>query len=205
MMIYEELLSGRDISGRDDLLTWAKNAARSTGKALGVTVATFAISFSAFAATSFWSSGWQSASTVDTPIDISDTLLERVWKARSDNIEPNVMARHTATQILTEMQDARVTPDRIVADPDGGVALYVFGRGSREHRHGRILAANEGDIIALCVDYQKQLHDAWQVDPGSVADAVTKIRSFLLDGKDRTEAAPHLAARASEPAPRAAG
>jgi hypothetical protein len=204
MTIYDELVSGRDISGRDDLLTLTKNAARSIGKALGATVTTIAISFSAFAATSLWSSGGRLAATVDTPIDVSDTLLELVWKVRSDNIQPNVTARHTAMQILAKMEDARVTPDRIVADPDGGVALYVFGRG-RDDRHGRILAANEGDIIALCVDYQEQLHDAWQVDAESVPDAVSKIRSFILAGKDRTDAAPHLAARAGGHVPRAAG
>ena len=73
MTIYEELVSGRDISGRDDLLTWTKNVARSAGKALGATVATVAISFSAFAATPLWSSRWRLAATADTPIDVSDT------------------------------------------------------------------------------------------------------------------------------------
>jgi len=83
----------------DDPLTWAKNAARSAGKTLGAAVATSAISFSAFAATSLWSSTWRLAATADAPIDVSDTLFERVWNARSDNIQPNVAARHTAVEI----------------------------------------------------------------------------------------------------------
>lgn len=204
MTPYNELFSGRDISGRDDLLTWAKHAARSTGKALGTTAATIAISFSAFAATAFWSSTWGAAATVEAPIDLSDTLIERVWKVRSDNVQPNAKARQTAAHVLAEMEDARMPPDRIVADPDGGVALYVFGRAAADDRHGRIFAANEGDVIALCVDYRDQLHDAWQVDPRSITDAVLKIRSFVLGNKGVADAAPRLA-RADERAPRAAG
>jgi hypothetical protein len=117
----------------------------------------------------------------DMPIDVSDTLLERVWKVRSDNIQPNVTARRMAVYILAKMEDAQVTPDRIVADPDGGVALYVFGRDSRDDCYGRILAANEGDITALCADYREPLHHAWQVDAENIPDAVIKIHSFILE------------------------
>jgi hypothetical protein len=175
------LFSGADVSGRDLLLT--RTSGRKLEGVIARAVTAIAISATAFTVSPGSEPVRRAASTEAVAIDMGDTLLERVWKVRSDGIQPSDKSRRYAATILEELRESGVEPDRVVADPDGGVAIYVFGKRETEAgehaRHARLLAANEGDVIALCVDYERNSHDAWAAELTDLGPTVRKVHSFV--------------------------
>jgi hypothetical protein len=174
------LFSGSDVSGRD--LLYSRSVGRKLEGVIARTVTAIAITAAAFAVTP--TTTIQSASsTAAVKLDVSDTLLERVWKVRSDGVQPNDKARRYASAVLGAFRDFGFEPDRVVADRDGGIALYVFGRGKlaggSSARHARVLAANEGELIAMCVDNERNQHDGWEAELGDLDPTVQKIQSFV--------------------------
>jgi hypothetical protein len=183
MNVVSYLFSGDDVSGRDLLLT--RSTSRKLEGVLGRTAAAVAITLTAIVISPAEPplAVGRAAGTTGAEIDVSDTLLERVWKARSDGIQPNTKSREHASAVLDEFRESGIEPDRVVADRDGGVAIYVFGRREvapgAHARHARILAANEGDLIALCVDYEHDTRDAWEAKLGELEPTISRVRAFV--------------------------
>ncbi len=65
-------------------------------------------------------------------------------------------------------------PDKILPLADGGVAL-VYSRGSL---YGSIECFNDGEVAAG-ISNRSDVHEAWDVEPGSVADSGKRISAFL--------------------------
>jgi hypothetical protein len=177
----EYLYAGADVSGRELLL--GRGSGRKLEGVIGRAVTALSITVAAFIAEPSGPQIRHAVGTDAVQLDVADILLERVWKARSDRIQPTDKARRRASAVLEGFREAGIEPDRVVADPDGGVAVYVFGRRElqpgTQARHARVLAANEGDLIALCVDYEHNTHDVWETDLVELGATVSKMQSFL--------------------------
>jgi hypothetical protein len=182
------LFSGADISGRDELLTsgrpsavedqekWPESLVRRV-----VTLFTVAVvAFTCTPANEVTSAG-------EAPNIIArwrDELLDRLRSASSDRVQPNEIARANAVSVVASLREHDVEPHRVVGDPDGGVALYVFGgrklHDGRRAKYARILATNEGDVIAMCVDDLAGTHGVWEADVSDLGKAASRIQSFIL-------------------------
>jgi len=117
----------------------------------------------------------------------SSVIDARVWAVRAAGaVPPTQDAMLTATSILDAMAAHGLVPDRIVADPDGGIAIYAFQRSQDESptRYGRVLATNESEVIAACVaPREPATADAvWEVVVGldsEPSNTVQRIHDFV--------------------------
>ncbi len=122
------LFSGADISGRDALLSRSAAPVVDLAKdALSrVTTTIFALALVAFTATP--GALVRSMGDVgEVPLDIRDDAIHRAETVASDRTQPNRPARAQAIAVIEALRGQGLDPHRVVADPDGGVAVYVFG------------------------------------------------------------------------------
>jgi len=119
---------------------------------------------------------------VETIARYRDDVLERLRSVSSDGIQPNETARTKAAAVLAALRESNLEPHRVVGDPDGGVALYVFGHKNRsnERKYARVLSTNEGDIVAMCVDQSSGRHGVWEADASDLRNTAARIESFIL-------------------------
>jgi hypothetical protein len=182
------LFSGADISGRDDLLSRgpSPSAVEDDGQqpqSLVMRVVTYlTVAFVAFTSTPMREITY-AAEAPSVLARWRDQVLDSVRRASSDGVPPNVTARANAASVLASLRDLDLEPHRVIGDPDGGVALYVFGGqkhldGTRD-KYARILSTNEGDVIAMWVDESSGRHDVWEADPSDLSNALSRIQSFI--------------------------
>lgn len=101
----------------------------------------------------------------------------------TDGEHPNEVSRRAALDLLQQLRAQGLEPDRVVADPDGGVALYMFAErmlGDGSHpRYARIAAMNDGEVVASLADRERDTHEAWDVTASQRSRAIRRIEEFV--------------------------
>jgi hypothetical protein len=120
---------------------------------------------------------------IDAVINLdSDPLVESVWRVESDGARIEEAARHAATEALVALREVGLTPERVLADPDGGVALYVFGdetiEGGARARYVRVAASNDETLTVLCVDRETSERTAWDAS-SDLGASLVRVAEFL--------------------------
>ncbi len=182
-MSTEYLFSGADVSGRDELFATSE---RPDGVFTPPPIAraTTTVAFALAVAMAFTTAGVfiDTAQLVDIPIQIGfGSVADQIRLAASDRTQPNDTARDLALDVLERMRALGISADRAVGDPDGGIALYVFGgrRTKLGHpKYGRVVMTNEGDVVAMCVDHIAKKQRVWDAS-SDVDSALTSIRAFV--------------------------
>jgi hypothetical protein len=98
-------------------------------------------------------------------IKFKNNFLSNLFKNRLDKVkanallagkkEPNDIAMNNSLIILKILFDHDIKPDRIVADSDGGIGIYISGTNGR----GRFVADNDGDfIVSMATSNKNKLH-----------------------------------------------
>jgi hypothetical protein len=110
-----------------------------------------------------------------------DALLARIWAVDSDGVSPTTKSRERAAEILEALRSNHIEPERVLADPDGGIALYVFGTeqmpsGARS-RYARIGVTNDGEVLVLCADRATGTNDVWTMR--GIGRAIGQIQEFI--------------------------
>ncbi len=190
-MTTNYLFSGADVSGRDEVLgpkartTRASREAKPPSKPANIlarTSAVFAIAAGVCFASSVPAVSVQSAEAADVPIDMQslDPTAARIFDARTDGIPPTTEARAAACTLLVGLRSVGLEPSRVLADPDGGVSLYVFAPGdeSQPRRYARLLATNEEEVIATFENPQGT-RSVWPVKADSLDRAMDRVSSFV--------------------------
>jgi hypothetical protein len=116
------------------------------------------------------------------PITI-DRTMDAIARLRSDGEQPTEESRATAATLVGLLRQQQLEPSRVLADSEGGVALYVFGDhilpGGSHSRYARIVATNAGEVAVLCADRRDPANvKAWDVQ-GSEERAMVRVRSFI--------------------------
>jgi hypothetical protein len=187
------MFSGADASGRDDLIPRRSRqpAPRENGfltrTAATVTLALASICSVPGDALAF-SGRVDVAETTQVPLDErmidDDPTMERVWSVTSEGEQPSEESRSTATTIVDLLRDQTLEPDRVLADPEGGVALYVFGEGMHpggaHARYARIVATNAGEVGVLLVNRGGGEPSSWDVHERDRASTIQRVRDFLV-------------------------
>ncbi|HEY4016727.1 MAG TPA: hypothetical protein VGM06_25500 [Polyangiaceae bacterium] len=190
------LFSGADISGRDELFSRGSGTSlldeifddlvESVGRARDQLVARVATSLTvaAVALTSTAELPHEAAAEIpDLTLTLRDESAQRIRAASSQSTQPNELARSNALEALNALRSYDLEPQRIVGDPDGGIALYVFGGKSLPNRgrskFARVLATNEGDIVAMCSDDAAERPRIWADDGSKLGNTASRIQSFI--------------------------
>lgn len=88
--------------------------------------------------------------------------------------EPNHLAHEGAQRILACLLEAQIKPDRVVADADGALGVYLVSTTGR----GRFAVDNDGDAVAHTV-VGEQL-DVWEFDLTSqMSESLARMRENL--------------------------
>ena len=87
---------------------------------------------------------------------------------------PSALALRTSLRILRALYSMDHLPDRVLPLADGGVAL-VYSRGSL---YASFECFNDGEVTAGTSNRSDD-HEAWDVEPGGVADSAKRISAFL--------------------------
>jgi len=191
-MTMASLFSGTDISGRDELFTrgsppslldeFFADALDVIERAGGLvvraatvfTIATVALTSTAElvpkAAVEFPKETWT----------LRDEITAGILSASSQITQPNEAARNNALVTLKVLRSHNLEPHRVVGDPDGGIALYMFGGNAGRSKFARVLATNEGDIIAMCADDAKERLGLWASDQSELDKTAARIESFIV-------------------------
>lgn len=184
------LFSGADVTGRDDLLGSKPRTVRpSPAKAkkpapvLARSTAVFAIATSVFFASSLSPVLGQAADVADVSIrlDAIDPIAARILTTSSDGVAPNGIARQRATQLLEALRAQSLEPSHVLADPDGGISLYVFGpeHHSQARRYARLLATNENDVIVTFENPAQTSRHVWELKPAKLSREIDRVGSFV--------------------------
>lgn len=93
---------------------------------------------------------------------------------------PNETAFGLTGLVLDVLDDARLTPSRVVPDAEGGLSIYFLGKSGTPGRYASLSCSNEGEIVALTHDRAGEPH-AWSIgtDRAATQAAVDRIRTFL--------------------------
>jgi len=190
-MTTNYLFSGADVSGRDEVLGPKARTTRPSSEAkppskpatiLARTSAVFAIAAGVCFATSVPTVSVQSAEASQAPIDMQslDPMAARIFSATTDGIPPTTEARAAACTLLQSLRSVGLEPGRVVADPDGGVSLYVFGPGEENEprRYARLLATNEQELIAT-FENPKGTRSVWAMKASMLDRAMDRVGSFV--------------------------
>ena len=192
-MTRRYMFCGADPSPRDDLLSEATEAVPDeTGEPAsgnGFVVRTVATVALAVAVVCTPMSAALGLAIPDGPVvvglgfDDDDPIAQAVRTVTADGEPPSDAARLGAERLVDRFRAGGLDPDRAVADPDGGIAIYVFGSdvlaGGARARYGRVAAMNDGSIVAACVDRTQNQDEAWDVRSDGVDGAVERIRVFI--------------------------
>jgi hypothetical protein len=188
----EYMFSGADASGKDELIP--KRSRREPAPLengflarTAATVTLALVSICSVPGTALAFSGRVDVvETARVPIDDEDPTIERVWSVGSEREQPSQESRLTATTIVDLLREQTMEPDRVLADPEGGVALYVFGEGTHpggaHARYARIVATNAGEVGVLLVNRQGGVPSSWDVQEGDRASTMRRVRDFLVKG-----------------------
>jgi hypothetical protein len=88
-----------------------------------------------------------------------------------------------AVGLLQALRADGLEPSRIVSDPEGGVAVYVFSSEVLESgshtRYARLSRTEEGEVVGLLVDRSDKMHEAWAIESGELESAVERMRAFV--------------------------
>ncbi len=101
-----------------------------------------------------------------------------------DSPAPNATSLSAATNILDALDQTLLSPERVVPDAEGGVAIYFFGGktlpGGARQQYASLSASNDGEIVALVHDRDHE-PAAWDVGKGRKAlrEAAERIRRFI--------------------------
>ena len=186
------LFSGSDVSGRDELLGRVKATAapRSAVKPskpnapVARTATVFAIALAVCFASSFTEVSLRSAESADVPIDMDvlDPTAARISNVTSSDVAPTTEARSHAYALLDALRAVGLEPSHVVADPDGGVSLYVFESGdpTQDRRYARLLATNERELIATFEDPSAKTRSVWPIRGARLSHDIDRVRSFVL-------------------------
>ncbi len=117
----------------------------------------------------------------ESPLDKFRDLEE------SDELDPpNSFVINRARHVLGRCADADLQSDRIVAIPDGGLAIYFFGTGLTTMGAHRLVARlaldNDGATTLLLEDveeHRSNLTDEEIGDDGSIDHVLARIRSHI--------------------------
>jgi len=169
---------------RSASLPWSAPSAIATELVGGVRTATAAVILSLAVATGTLVAEEPDISgEVDPIIHLDDdSLVDAIWNVGPERADIEHRARLTATNVLLAMRDVGISPDRAVADPDGGIALYAFGSetlpGGSHRRYARIAVSNEGDVVALCANRESDERQVWDATP-DLRGALERVRAYL--------------------------
>jgi hypothetical protein len=192
-MTSRYMFCGADPTERDDLLSEATKpvaeearANRPPEGAAMRTAASFALVLAIVCTPASAAVGIRAPerpAVIDLGLHDDDPLAQIVRTVTSDAEAPNDASRATAQLLLDHLRGEGINPERAVADPEGGVALYVFGDevlpGGARARYARLAAMNDGSIVAVCADRREDRQDGWLVTRGGVDAAVARIRKWV--------------------------
>jgi hypothetical protein len=108
--------------------------------------------------------------------------LAQGWN--EDSPAPNTTSIRAAANILDALDETLLSPERVVPDAEGGVAMYFFGGktlpGGARQQYASISASNDGEIVAL-VHNRDHEPEAWDVGSGRKAlrETAERIRRFI--------------------------
>jgi hypothetical protein len=185
-MSIEYLFSGADPTARDALLTVRPPGVRT--RDLGAFARTaMTVTFALASICSVQSSAFAYPGHVEVGSEIAPVIVDetgqRVLDVRSDGEQPSVESRRIATELVDRLRAEDLEPDRVLADPEGGVALYVFGESQlsdgSHSRYARIVATNSGEVAVLCADREGGSPLVWDVKRGDRVAAVKRVHAFL--------------------------
>jgi hypothetical protein len=195
-MTTSTLFSGADISGRDELFTRGPSSSvldgffeevfdeveRIRGLLVGRAATTITIAAVALTST-FGSVPGASVEFPEVAWVLRDEVAQRIRSASSQSTQPNEAARSNALFALCALRSCDLEPHRVIGDPDGGIAMYIFGGrtlvNGGHSKFARLLATNEGDIIAMCADDAVDRPGIWAADRSEMAKTVSRIQSFI--------------------------
>jgi hypothetical protein len=164
-------------------LPWSAPSAVARELVGAVRTATAAVAFAAVVAgvTSFPIVSRVGAE-IDAVINLdSDPLVDAIWRVEPERAPIEDTARHAATEAVVALREVGLLPERVLADPDGGVALYVFAdrtiEGGARARYVRVAAANDENLTILCVDRETSERSAWDVS--DLAESLVRVAEFI--------------------------
>jgi hypothetical protein len=98
-----------------------------------------------------------------------------LWPA--DGKPPSNEAIALARWVLLKFRDYGLTPSRVVASAEGGVAICIVKGG----KYSDIECLDSGAILAVNSD-KKSLPDVWEVKPdlSDIAMSISRIRRFII-------------------------
>lgn len=165
-------------------LPWSPPSAVARELVGAVGTATVAVAFAAVvAAMTTFPIGSHLGAEIEAVINLeSDPLVDAVWRVESERAPIEDGARHAATEALVALREVGLVAERVLADPDGGVALYVFGdraiEGGARARYVRVAAANDESLTILCVDRETSERSAWDVS-SDLAASLVRVLEFI--------------------------
>jgi hypothetical protein len=97
---------------------------------------------------------------------------------------PSATVRHLAEQVLRQLADTSLKPDRIVPSEDGEISFYFFvERDSRNSpiRFASITSTEEGELVLLRVDKARGTTDAigFTAEGESMRQALDTLAEFI--------------------------
>jgi len=111
--------------------------------------------------------------------------LKPNWNGRGAEV-PNATAAELAKQILRRAQATSILePERIVATPDGGIAIYFVSsqtlKGGAPQKYARFIGDNDGEILLLLHNRVSETSEveAIVVDDEAIDDAFDRVEGFL--------------------------
>jgi hypothetical protein len=186
MSSTDYLFSGADPTGRDDLAPRGSVKPGRSGLAGNVvrTARTLTLGAATVFAAQFAVLSFTTPARADVSFRIDDATLDAVRSARSRGEPPTPESRSTAAELVLMLRRFELEPERVLADPDGGIALYVFGGAARADgsrvRYARVLASNTGEVAILFVDRDRTTSPhALDVGKREREAAITRVREFL--------------------------
>lgn len=98
----------------------------------------------------------------------------------AEGVAPNQQAVQGALQIAAILDRLDVEPDAVVADPDGGIVLYLVAQGPERTPRDRVSlrADNDGDFVLLRSPVEGRSR-ADLVRPESLAQAIDAMRDYV--------------------------
>lgn len=87
---------------------------------------------------------------------------------------PNGKATYWAWQVILELRDLGLAPSSILPSVEGGIGITF----RRDGKYADIECFNTGEILAIQSDGSGQ-PSTWEVGPGTIKEALTKIRAYL--------------------------
>jgi len=178
-MSTEYLFSGADVSGRDKLLVMTSPttppASAVTPIARSSTILALAVAVAFTCANTTALAHSADVSNLPVRVDLRQTVDHQIQTAISEREQPTADTRVATLELARQLRGANLGPDRAVADPDGGLALYIFAVG----RFARIVRTNDNEIIVTCVDTAHDKQATWDAT-GALPNALRRLHAFLV-------------------------